>query len=777
MKIFGKHIFRSIKVNPRQPILITLIVSICVTVMILSVILPLNIYKNERARMLTDEWTADLEVTLKATSDRRLIFSDEVENAINGRGRVIGEFALTGFYTPEKSDTKHQVNIGAFDLVDAYDFYSLQRVEYGKITNTNLKSAAIIGEMTARDFGLSVGDNIGINVLGQEFFYTVQAIVKDTGIMKREDILVDISSVRAALSERSPLIASLSSDFKPYTVIQIKLNDGIDPNAIKTELEELELFGDKRIVLPSDSSKTDYVATLLTVTTVIPAVLLLIVAAMMTVSTFDLLQKKRQDDIALFKSIGADSRQLNKALYFESAIYGLIGGAIGVVLYIPISSALNGLYSFKYSWLGLGIAEVLLGICSSLLFSSLCTYLHIRRQKGKSVTEGLKTEKFNTDKAFRLKITVFGVLILTVSVFTAILSPTVKYIGAFGLLLVLVVFLYLVSPYIIRCFASVVSRLLSKRRFVSGDLILSAKSCENSYPLRHAGRIITVLITIFMSFSSVLSAVEEQIESYREFPVFEYAGIGADKVTKEKVAALDGITAISEASIANNVIFEGGKAAMGISAVGDVENCFSEDILPDKMPTENTIALSKGFARMLDLKVGDTVKCEISGIPCELILVEIINVHGNFAFYDASYIGSGYDMLCIRTDDSDAAYQELTALLDERGVACISKDEAFLGIYNKIDSQIVIFKVLFFMMIIMTVIGIINVLAEQRMARRREFEIMVQNGKTARGILSLQTVEILYLILFALIVSAVFSHILCLAIDTAAVSFGMTLYA
>lgn len=243
--------------------------------------------------MLTDEWTADLEVTLKATSDRRLIFAEEIEEAVKDRGRVIGEFALTGFYTHPKSAEKHQMDIGAFDLVDAYDFYNLQRVAYGKITNTNLKNAAIIGERTAKNLDLSVGDTIKIDVLEREFSYTVQAVVEDTGIMRREDVLVDISGIRATLNELSPVIASLSSNFNPYTRVQIRLDDGVDPSVLKSELEGNALFADKKIHDASDTSKADYTSTLMTVTAVIPSVLLLIVAAMMTVSTFDLLQKKR----------------------------------------------------------------------------------------------------------------------------------------------------------------------------------------------------------------------------------------------------------------------------------------------------------------------------------------------------------------------------------------------------------------------------------------------------------------------------------------------------
>ena len=86
------------------------------------------------------------------------------------------------------------------------------------------------------------------------------------------------------------------------------------------------------------------------------------------------------------------------------------------------------------------------------------------------------------------------------------------------------------------------------------------------------------------------------------------------------------------------------------------------------------------------------------------------------------------------------------------------------------------FQVIFCIMIIMAIVGVVNVIADQRMARRQEFDIMVQNGKTRRGVFALQTVEIMYLVVFAIAVSVVLSQILCLIVDMAAISFGMTLY-
>ena len=112
MRIFGKHVFRSIKKEPLQPIMIIAVVMISVAVIILSVSLPINIYRNERAGMHIDEWTPDLTVTLKSSANERLIFEDEVAAVLGDRGSVIGEFSITGFADHTDDDGKEYITEG-----------------------------------------------------------------------------------------------------------------------------------------------------------------------------------------------------------------------------------------------------------------------------------------------------------------------------------------------------------------------------------------------------------------------------------------------------------------------------------------------------------------------------------------------------------------------------------------------------------------------------------------------------------------------------------------
>lgn len=777
MKIFGKHIFRSIKSRPLQPIMIIIVIMLSVAVIIASVALPIGIYRNERAIYETDEWTPDLTITLKATSSRRLLSLEEAVEAIGDRGRVIGDFELGGFLdTLDEDGERVSLSISALSLVEADSFYELRYLDYGKITDKSLKTSAIISRPFAEDNNLDVGDNFTINILGNRFTFTVQAIALPTGIFRDKACLIDISSVRSALAERSPLIASLADDFEPYTRISVRLNDAELMDNIKSELESLDNFKDKQISLKGSASQGDFLATVLTLTIVIPAILLVIVSAALMISSLELLQKKRSSDIALFKIVGADEGHINSMLYMESVFYGALGGVLGCLISIPVISWLNSIYSFKYVSLSLGAFEIMIGLGASIAFVLISTALHIRKQKQKTLQNELSSGNFDTEKKLTVKKLFTGIPVVILAAIIFALPPRYRYIPATAFIIAFVIFLYVMIPYAISAMALLISKLLSKSKRGMGDLILASKACENSYPLKHAGRMITTLISIGVSLTLVLFAAQSQLDSYVKFAQFDQVAMACDEETQRMISELEGVKTTAESTIYRNVVFEGFTTTIGVGIVGEAEGCFDKAMLPKNLPKGNNIALSTGVAEMLGLKVGDEVTCAISGDEFTFILSEIVEIYGDFAYYDLEHVGIQRDMLCIVTDGTEQTREALTALLDERGVLHMKTEEYLLPIHQKLNPQFKVFGVMMCIIVLMTVLGVSNILSEQRIARMPEFDILKQNGKTKSGLIALQIVEVVYLLICALTVSLLASSVLCFALNKIAVSFGMTIF-
>ncbi len=774
MSIFGKYIFRSIKKEPLQPLMIIVILSLCVAVMIVSVSLPLGLYLESVNSKGVDEWTADMSVTLKATSDVRFMFEEEIRDAVGDRGEVLGEFPLSGFVFSGK-DRKH-IDIGVFDLERADKFYEFRFTEYGKITNNNIDRVAILREDLAAQYGCHLGDVITVNILGDKFDFEVQGIVKATGVMLFANMLIDISSVKDELSERSPLIASISSDYNPYTKVHINLNEGYTSEEVKAELSALPSFEDKVVNTKEELLAFDYFTMLLIITVLMPSILLIIVSAMMMLSSFNLLQKKRRADMALFKIVGADSGHLKRLMKYEGLVYSSIGAALGSLISIPILMMLDRLYQFGNAELKFGWLEFVVGFGSSFLFTGICTHTHTKKMIKNNLAEELNNGNLDTDRHFTVKKLVYLIPTAIVGTITALLPPTYRYVTAFLLACLVVMFVYAISPYLIGWMASLISKLLSKKRKGAGNFILSAKACSNSYPLRHAGRIMTILLTIAMSLIFVLDVVEKQLQSSVNFSDFDYAAYQVDKRTRARIDEIDGVIAVADGIMDRSVVIDGGIALNGMSIKGDKDGCFDNDILPDEMPVGDTIILARGIAKMYGFEVGDRIKCTILDIPCELTLTEIVDTHGDFVFYDSDYIGAKKEITCVKTDGSEESEEALLALFDERGIRYTTSEEIFSGTNSSVRRNLLVFKVMLVAMALLTVVGIWNVLSEQRMERKREFDMMVQNGATKSGIVKMQVLEVVYLFVCALLTSMLSSIIVCRMIDMVAVSFGMTLY-
>lgn len=775
MRILGKHIFRSIRKHPLEPIMIVITVMLCVAVTVLSVALPININQNARAGVTSDEWTPDLVVSMKASSDRRILFDGDVNNVVEGLADYLGEFSMTGFTSLGDAE-KIQANIGAFDLARADTFFGIRYLQYGKFTNNNINSSAIVSERFADELGLSIGDTVTVNVLGQPLSYTVQGIARDTGIFKTREMLVDISSIRQILAERSSFVASVSSDFNPYTRIHLKAKRGVSIDELRSLLEAREDFADKRVSPYDDSTSYSFYISILTATIAIPAMLLMVIAAMMIVSMFDLIEKKRSSDNALFRAVGAEPAQLNRLVYMESFIYALLGGALGCALSTFAMRWLNKIYAFEWISISFDLFDFAVGFITAIAFSTICAILHTRRQNKSTLNDSLVDENLDTDSRFSYKKLTLLVPAIVLLVASLLFSPSDRYPLVSVVLVLTVVLIYVTSPYIIAALSSLLSRLLSAKKRGAGSFIIAAKSCTKSYPLKHAGRVMTVIMTIFLSLSTVLTVVDAQMTAYVDFATFDYAGIYVDDITKERLDEIPGVVKTVDCIIERNVILSDGQGINGVSLSEYSPLCFSDTISPDTAPHGDEIALSKGVAAMIGAKVGDRIECVIADVPCTLTLTEIVTIHGDFAFYDADYIGVANMMTCIRTDADPATAERIIALFDERGIECIRAEEFFRETYNRVEPQLIVFSAMFMVMILMTVVGIFNILAEQSFARRREFEIIKQNGMTGGGVAVLQLIEVVYLATCALVMSLVFSRIVTGLIDMMATSFGMTLY-
>ena len=90
MRLFFKHLFRSTKRKPTQPLILLLTVALSLG-MIISVLAVRESIKEER--YLIEEsrvGSAEIKITLTGSSDKRFIFTEDVEKALGNRATAVG---------------------------------------------------------------------------------------------------------------------------------------------------------------------------------------------------------------------------------------------------------------------------------------------------------------------------------------------------------------------------------------------------------------------------------------------------------------------------------------------------------------------------------------------------------------------------------------------------------------------------------------------------------------------------------------------------------------
>ena len=96
MRIFCKHIFRSIIRAPLQSLLIVLTLAIATSSFLVSAKSFIAIREDIQERAMVDNYASDITVKLSSRSDLRILFEDDIKDVVGDKGKVVGEFALDG---------------------------------------------------------------------------------------------------------------------------------------------------------------------------------------------------------------------------------------------------------------------------------------------------------------------------------------------------------------------------------------------------------------------------------------------------------------------------------------------------------------------------------------------------------------------------------------------------------------------------------------------------------------------------------------------------------
>ena len=729
MKLFFKHMLRSIRGRPIQPIILVLTLSLSLAVSSIILSIKSAIFNETMSEFSEKFGSSDIMISVDSNSTSRFIFASEVEKIIPEGASVSGYYELL-------VTSGEEVMLGAAaDFNTVGNVFDIAFTEYGKITEDNLASSVIIDSNFAKRHSLSVGDGLSFSLFGKEVTYTVQGITKAYPLGNHE-ILLDIGGVMKLLTANSAFAAVIGEDFKPCSKLFIDLDDGVDAEEVMNLLYASESFSDKTI---SGTPRAGNV-TVLDLIITFAVTLSFVMTCVVSFSSFSILQRQRKDENEAFSIAGATRRQLNAMQYAEVLIYWILGTLFGTLFALPIN-ALSNLYAdLRYVKIELSAANML--ISSAVLLVSLLLTVTLFVRSGASVKKARGG----------LTVYIFAIATALCCILHFILPIELKF--AFGLATVILICLlvFLSAPKILCC---LVKWLGGRVKTKTLSLYYALRNIFSVKALHNTVRLTALLFAALSCVFTVIWSLRGNAELMGRVFNTEYVVLNGTSRCRDKIASCEGVNSVEGAYITTYA--HKNSYQTSVVSVSDI-SVFSEDIPITKKPVGDEAVISYAEAKMLSLEVGDSFTIDVSGLPQTLRVIEIVKTGFNFVLIDCEHFNISYNvMLPILEDGVDEGefIGRVTALTADE-IATVTRSDTLLesrikgfGIYTRCG-DLMLFVVLAF-----ALIGLIDTTVESYNVRAYEFELYRVGGMSKKAVRKLKLFEILITVAFGIAVGLI----------------------
>ena len=773
MSPFAKYIFRELKKSPIQPIIIILTLMCAILTMISSVEIIIGI-RNELIEN-HNTWY-DVEVKLSSGSDVRVLFFDDAEELVGDNGLVMGEFSISGLM--DKEDGKDLINISATDIISADRFCGFKFTDYGRITEQNLNKSIIISSKAAVENNLHVGDKISISLLGEKFDFTVEAIALSEGILHDNIGVINIGAITATLAKVNPSIATLAGSIVPYTSLKIKLNNPSEIDDYKDRLSALPSLSHATVITGDEDYESDKFVNMTSFVIIsITTIVILLLSAVVIASSFDILNRKRRADNALFMICGADPIHLGRKNALELLIYGIIAMILALPISRPISEKFNEI--FGVSLTSIHVIAVFISMIGCIIIISFVILFEFSKSRGLRICDLLADATVTDEGSVSTKIPLVLFILVAIGVVGIAITPTrMQYVPAILSVTLFLGLIYLGLPILLKQISLLLTKALSKMKCAPAKLVLAFKNLYFSYPTMHASRLVSLLIVIIVSILICMNILTGQIDTIESLIDCDYVAIAADKNTEKFIEDIDGVDAAFCISITQELMTEEDTGLLGLSANDEAFNYLNPEIAPAINPKGGEIAISRGVAELCAKTMGDEINLTYESRIYSFKVVDIIDTNANLVFYDVEHLGLRNDLLCIRsTDTADGDVESaITNLVEARGASILPSTQMFMKLTKRLHSYAETTNIAVFISIITTLLGISNVLISSFISKKREREVYYSIGMTKTDITLASVTEILVCLLCAIILGILIIPMMMWMMDAAIAPWGVSLF-
>ena len=762
MRLFFKHLFRSIRNRPLQPLLLTVILTLAVATSLFAASLD-RALKEETNRAQNERYgDAHITVTLDGASKSRFMFVRDAESVLGARAEVAGCLEL-----PMTYGASGQTVFGvATDFTEIGRIFDVSFLAYGKLTPSVVGDAAFVSASFAADNGLSLGDAFTVKVFGSEKVYTVAGISPQRFI-ESYDIMVDNSGIASILAKDSLLLSSMKDGFRPCSTLYIKVlgmsdkaeaGKGFkkeDLQAISSAsalLASAPIFEEKTVsevylsvARGNNSEALSWVVT-------IAILLSCLLAAAVVFSCLYILSVERSEENRSFMLSGARASRLHALQYAEISLYLVCASVLGVLLTAPAFAAFVSSAHFRYAASDLHVADMIASVAFVFLVGILTVTFFAASEP--------MLRKPKKEKKHALLWHLLPLMLTVLSVAAVYLLPVrLRHFCFIPLVLTFTVSIFIYAPKVLRKWMAATDARLSRKLENSAGithpaLYYAVKNTVTVKMLHNTARLIALLgFAVFSALLLMMSSVGH-LRFAKDVFKAEYAVMGATENCYLGVRNAQGVEDCYRVYMQTAETVEG--KPLLVLGTDDMQ-AFAEGQRPEHAPKGNLAAISRGDAKWSHVRVGDTLRLNVGGKSIDVVISQLLDSTVNAVIIDNEHFDLHYNMIFVNpmpqantasmlSEISENTKNELATVVRMRDFWASRMDA--LEIY--LAAGLVILGVIFAFAVIATA----DNLGQSYRMRREEFVLYRLSGMSRGQVARMKLYEISIALLFGLLFAA-----------------------
>ena len=751
MKYYLKNLLQSLKKNPTQPIVIMLIVIFTSSIFCIAMVFKDVFYEHNLYLAKQSVGEADLILSVNADSGTMFAYKDDIEAVLGEDGKAYGYFSMFCDYDGDIYSCM------ATDVLTVSEINPVILQKKGKISLYNINELVVVSSKFASEHDLGIGDEITLTILGNPLTFSIEGIAKNEGFFASTDMLVNMKGIVRYFLYELKLFA-MPDTVELCTTVLVKASEGVDIDALRDRLATAPSLSALNVERAINGERIQNVSRLESMITFITALLSMLVGIALIFAAFSIYVSKRLHNIALFKSIGANSATLVGSLLLEGILYALIGSPFGILLAKLLVKRICVVLELGYiatmtpsMWLP-SIAMSVVCIALAIVVPS----LRLARESVDSLLRGQISQKKH-DALPIIFISLAGAI--ATSLCFAFLPKTDYMALTIADMLFILTLIFFATPYFCNLFGFTSSKILDKlprQNFSS----VALRTIRRNDGFKNMTRIVTVGALILTCIGTMLDALNVQVKYVSNVLDFDFAVIAPSNARiEDDLQSIDGVKKTSRCyfKFSSSAGYVGNNVLAFEDDPGKYLHLEGKGYVPRGKLEGNQLIITEGIARAYDLKEGDLTSFVVNHKEREFQIAQIIDFPLPFLIVDAKYCELDCYLIVVDTEDEakEAAYKQIQTTYSQKFYPVVTT-RYFLS--KGVETKFIELGFSFVYIISAFVaFGIFNSVIDNVRKRRKEYEILASLGATKGKIAGLIAAELAASVLIsAIIVTAAY---------------------